>query len=92
MERADRCCNGHIKIAGFPVEAVPNQCSICSKNVEDSISLTRCYDCDLNYCTSCDAIRQMNLKELLLSEDAMQKHGMDTICPAVNIRVTCRCR
>ena len=63
-------------MAGFPIEVLPNQCSICSKNVDDDISLTRCYDCDLNYCSSCDAIRQMNLKELLLSEEAMQKHGM----------------
>ena len=68
-------------MAGFPIEVLPNQCSICSKNVDDDISLTRCYDCDLNYCSSCDAVRQMTLKELLLSEEAMQKHGMHFSLP-----------
>lgn len=78
MERADRCCNGHIKIAGDTHEATPNCCNICFKTTDDNIALTKCYDCDLNYCASCEAIRQMNLKELLLSEEAMQGHGKIT--------------
>lgn len=72
-ERTGRCLAGHIEIASYKPRSSGLSCDVCA--VYTGSHTLFCAHCRINYCLSCDAIRKLSLRQLLLHPTCLKEHG-----------------